>query len=71
MPIRDEMYFDETVSLEHRQGFRAGLEKAYDIIEEYKTALKQDGKVNELNWVNICSEHLDDELSMYQVGDEE
>jgi hypothetical protein len=71
MKTTGEMYFDENVSLEHRQGFRSGLEKAYEIIEEYKTALKQDGRVNELNWVNVCSEHLDDELSMYQVGDEE
>lgn len=67
----EEMYTHENESFEFRQGYREGLEKAYEIIEEYKTALKLDGKVNELNWVNVCSEHLDDELSMYQVGDEE
>lgn len=65
------MHTHENSTLEFRQGYREGLEKAYEIIEEYKAALKQDGKVNELNWVNVCSEHIDDELSMYQVGDEE
>lgn len=69
--MTDEMWTHENSTYDFRNGYREGLSKALEIVEEYKLALKQDRKFNELAWVHVCWEHLDDELSMYEVGDED
>lgn len=71
MPVSDEMYFDENVSLEHRQGFRAGLEKALELSKELIQDLKDDKKIEQAMWIEVISDWIDDEMSMYEVGDEE
>lgn len=69
--MTNEMWNHENSTLEFRQGYREGLESAMRLVEEYKQELKNDRKINECLWVNVCAERLDDELSMYEVGDEE
>lgn len=69
--MTNEIWNHENSTLEFRQGYREGLESAMRIVEEYKQELKNDRKINECLWVNVCTERLDDELSMYEVGDEE
>jgi hypothetical protein len=66
-----EMWTHENSTLEFRQGYREGLEAAIKLVDEYKQELKADRKINECLWVNVCTERLNDELSMYEVGDEE
>lgn len=67
----DEMYTHENESFEYCDGFRAGLEKAHEIVKEYLQELREDFKINEACWVHVAQERIDDELSMYVVGDEE
>lgn len=71
MPATDEMYFDETVTLEHRQGFRSGLEKALELTKELIQDLKDDKKIEQAMWIEVVRDWIDDEMSMYEVGDEE
>ena len=71
MKTTNEMYFDENVSLEHRQGFRAGLEKALELTKGLIQDLKDDKKIEQASWIEVIRDYIDDELSMYQVGDEE
>lgn len=70
MTIKDEMYFDETISLEHRQGFRAGLEKALELTNELIQDLKDDKKIEQAMWIEVIRDWIDTEHSMYEVGDE-
>lgn len=65
------MHTHENESLEFRQGYREGLEKALDLVTDYMHDLKADGQVNGLLWVSVAKEWIDDEMSMYEVGDEE
>jgi hypothetical protein len=67
----EEMYTHENESFEFRQGYREGLEKALELVTDYMSDLKADKKINEALWVSVAKEWIDDELSMYQVGDEE
>lgn len=67
----EEMYTHENESFEFRQGYREGLEKALDLVTDYIEDLKADGQINGVLWVAVAKEWIDDELSMYQVGDEE
>lgn len=69
--MTNEMYTHENESADFRLGFRGGLEKAHEIAVEYITELCQDYKINEANWVSVLRDRIDDELSMYVVGDEE
>jgi len=71
MKTTDEMYFDENVSLEYRQGFRAGLEKALELSKELIKDLKDDKKIEQAIWIEVIRDWIDDEISMYEVGDEE
>ena len=65
------MHTHNDESFEFRKGYREGLEKALDLITDYMEDLKADGQISGLNWVDVAKEWVDDELSMYQVGDEE
>ena len=69
--MTNEMWNHENSTLEFRQGYREGIESAMRLVEEYKQELRNDRKINELLWVSVCTDRLDDELSMYEVGDEE
>jgi len=67
----EEMYTHENSSQEFREGYREGLEKAKELVEEYLSELRVDRKINEACWVSVALERLDDEHSMYIVGDEQ
>lgn len=69
--MTNEMYTHESEGFEFRSGYREGLEKAKEIVEEYLSELRADYKINEACWVNVALDRLDDEHSMYIVGDEE
>lgn len=69
--MKNEMWSRENSTLEYRQGVREGLEMAMAAVAEYKEELKADRRINELLWVSVCTERLEDEHSMYEVGDEE
>lgn len=71
MGVSDEMYFNETVSLEHRQGFRSGLGKALELTKELIQDLKDDKKIEQAIWIGVIRDWIDGEMSMYEVGDEE
>lgn len=64
-------YTHEKESLEYRKGYREGLDKAIALVEDYLDDLKSDGQVNGILWVSVVKEWLDDEHSIYIVGDEE
>lgn len=69
--MTNEMYTHENESADFRLGFRDGLEKAREIAFEYLDELRQDFRINEACWVDVLRDRIDDELSMYVVGDEE
>lgn len=71
MTIADEMYFDVGVSLDHRQGFRAGLEKALELTNELIQDLKDDRKIEQAMWIEVIRDWIETEHSFYEVGDEE
>ena len=69
--MKNEMWSHENSTMEYRQGYRDGLIAARDVCQEYVDAVRNDSRVNESAWIEITVEHIDDELSMYEVGDEE
>ncbi len=58
-------------SAEFRKGYREGLEKALALVEDYLSDLKDDGQLKGMCWVNVAKEWIEDEISMYVVGEEE
>lgn len=69
--MNDEMWSQENSTLEFRQGFREGIAFSMDIVQELINAMLKDGKINQAAWVEVAKDWLDDEMSMYEVGDEE
>lgn len=68
--MNNEMYTHENETIDFRSGYREGLEKAMEVVKEYIQELRIDRKVNEACWVGVAVERIDDEMSMYEVGDE-
>lgn len=68
--MTEEMWTHENESQEFREGFRAGLEHSLETVIELVHSIQREGKTNEAAWVNVAVNWIDDELSMYQVGDE-
>jgi hypothetical protein len=69
--MSDIMWSHEGSTLEFRQGVREGLELAIKTVEILISDVKKDGKINEAVWLSLAVEWIEDELSMYEVGDEE
>lgn len=69
--MTEEMYTHENESLEFREGYREGLEKALTLSKELISDLKADKKINEACWIEVIRDWIDHEISMYEVGDEE
>lgn len=69
--MSSEMYTHENESVEFRQGYREGLEKALDLSEELIKDLRADRKIEAAMWIEVIRDWIDDEMSMYEVGDEE
>ena len=67
----DIMWSHEDSTLEFRQGVREGLELAIKTVELLIADVKKDGKITEAVWLGVAKEWIEDELSMYDVGDEE
>lgn len=68
--MTSEMYTHENESFDYREGYRAGIERAQELVKEYLQELRQDKKINEACWVEVLRDRLDIEHSMYIVGDE-
>ncbi len=66
----DIMWSHEDSTLEFRQGVREGLELAIKTVELLIADIKKDGKITEAVWLGVAKEWIEDELSMYEVGDE-
>ena len=71
MTVRENMFTHETSSLEFREGFREGMNHAQAQVEELIEQLKMDNKVEQAAWLEVARDWIDDECSMYEVGDEE
>ena len=69
--MSDIMWSHENSTLEFRQGVREGLEIAIKTVELLIADVKKDGKITEAVWLGVAKEWIEDELSMYEVGDEE
>lgn len=69
--MSDIMWSHEGSTLEFRQGVREGLELAIKTVELLIADVKKDGKITEAVWLGVAKEWIEDELSMYEVGDEE
>jgi hypothetical protein len=69
--MSDTMWSHENSTLEFRQGVREGLELAIKTVELLISDVKKDGKINEALWLSVAVEWIEDEHSMYEVGDEE
>lgn len=69
--MSDIMWSHEGSTLEFRQGVREGMEIAIKTVELLISDVKKDGKINEAVWLSLAVEWIEDELSMYEVGDEE
>jgi len=67
----DIMWSHENSTSEFRQGVREGLEIAIAAVEALIADVKQDGRITEAVWLGVAKEWIEDELSMYEVGDEE
>ena len=67
----DIMWSHEDSTLEFRQGVREGLELAIKTVELLIADVKKDGKITEAVWLGVAKEWIEDEHSMYEVGDEE
>ena len=67
----DIMWSHEDSTLEFRQGVREGLELAIKTVELLIADVKKDGKITEAVWLGVAKDWIEDELSMYEVGDEE
>jgi len=71
MTVREDMFTHETSSLEFHKGFREGMNHAQAQVEELIEQLKMDNKVEQAAWLDVARDWIDDECSMYEVGDEE
>lgn len=69
--MSDIMWSHEGSTLEFRQGVREGLELAIKTVELLISDVKKDGKINQAVWLSVAKDWIEDELSMYEVGDEE
>lgn len=69
----DIMWSHEGSTLEFRQGVREGLEIAIAAVEALIADVRKDGtgKITQAAWLGVAKEWIEDELSMYDVGDEE
>ena len=69
--MSDIMWSHEGSTLEFRQGVREGMELAIKTVELLISDVKKDGKINQAVWLSVAKDWIEDELSMYEVGDEE
>ena len=69
--MTDIMWSHEGSTLEFRQGVREGMELAIKTVELLISDVKKDGKITEAAWLSVAKDWIEDELSMYEVGDEE
>lgn len=69
--MSDIMWSHENSTLEFRQGVREGMELAIKTVELLVKEIKDDHRITEATWVNVAKTWIEDELSMYEVGDEE
>ena len=69
--MTDIMWSHEGSTLEFRQGVREGMELAIKTVELLISDVKKDGKILEAAWLGVAKDWIEDELSMYEVGDEE
>lgn len=69
--MSDIMWSHEGSTLEFRQGVREGMELAIKTVELLISDVKKDGKITEAAWLGVAKDWIEDELSMYEVGDEE
>ena len=69
--MSDIMWSHENSTLEFRQGVREGLDLAIKTIELLIKEVKKDGKIDQAVWLGVARDWIEDELSMYEVGDEE
>ena len=69
--MSDIMWSHENSTLEFRQGVREGLELAIKTVELLISDVNKDGKITEAVWLGVAKDWIEDELSMYEVGDEE
>lgn len=69
--MSDIMWSHENSTLEFRQGVREGLELAIKTVELLIHDVKKDGKIDQAVWLGVAKDWIEDELSMYEVGDEE
>ena len=68
--MNKSMWTYENGTLEFKEGVREGLEIAIKTVESLIKDIQKDGKVTQASWVGVAKEWLEDELSMYEVGDE-
>lgn len=69
--MSDIMWSHENSTLEFRQGVREGLELAIKTVELLIHDVKKGGKIDQAVWLGVAKDWIEDELSMYEVGDEE
>lgn len=69
--MSDIMWSHEGSTPEFRQGVREGMEFAIKTVDLLISDVKKDGKILEAAWLGVAKEWIEDELSMYEVGDEE
>lgn len=69
--MANEMWSHENSTLEFRQGVREGLELSIKTLESLISDVKDDDKITQAAWLGVAKEWIEDELSMYEVGDEE
>ena len=69
--MSDIMWSHEGSTLEFRQGVREGMEFAIKTVDLLISDVKKDGKINQAVWLSVAKDWIEDELSMYEVGDEE
>lgn len=69
--MTEEMWTHENSTLEFRQGYRQGMEKALEVVDGLIKELRDDLRHEAAVWVQVARTYIDDELSMYEVGDEE
>lgn len=69
--MKEEMYTHDNESTDFRLGYREGLEKALEIVNELIGDLRADHNPTAAAWVEIVKDDIEIEHSMYVVGDEE
>jgi len=69
--MRNEMWSHENSTLEFRQGYREGLSKALSLSSDVIQDIKNSGHASIVLWLELIYDEIDEEMSMYEVGDEE